>query len=250
MSLIGKLQKAILPGKVRGVQVGPYRTAVLVETESGLSCGLAATLSNPDQDRHSDPAVRKAGYLLEMDYLELTGLAESDSLTEVSIGLAAINALLPRAAGQWVNLNARDYLLQNCSGKDVAIIGHFPFVDQVKPCARHTWVLELHPRAGDLPAEAASEVLPEADFVAVTATTLINKTFHTLMPLCKPGATVILLGPSTPLSPVLYDFGVNILSGTIVDDPQFTLLSIGQGISIHQLHQSGHIHYITMIKGE
>jgi uncharacterized protein len=248
MTLAERLQQAILPGRILAVQVGYSRTAVLAETEDGIRCGLAATLSNPDFMHRDKPAVRQAGHLHEMDYRELAALSESQSFTEVAIGLATINALLPRYPEQWVELKAEDYLIQHGAGKNVAVIGHFPFIQHLQPYLNHLWVLELNPRDGDLPASMAPEIIPQADFVAITATTLINKTFDGLIALCRPDATVIMLGPSTPLSPVLYDFGVHLLSGTIVEDHQATLLGIGQGISLHQLKQAGCVRYVTMNK--
>jgi hypothetical protein len=52
---------------------------------------------------------------------------------------------------------------------------------------------------------------------------------------CRPEATVMLLGPSTPLSPLLYDYGVDILSGTLVVDEAAVLRTVGQGASFRQV---------------
>jgi hypothetical protein len=246
MNITRILQEAILPGRILAVQVGLTRTAVLAEAEDGIRCGLAATLANPEFEHPHQPAVHCAGHLQEMDCTELAALVESTSYTETSIGLAAINALLPRKPELWVDLNAEDYLIQNCAGKNVAIIGHFPFINRLKPHVKNLWVLELNPRDGDLPAQAAPEFVPQADFVAITGTTLINKTFDGLIPLCRPGATVVMLGPSTPLSPILFDFGISIVSSTIVDDPQATALGVAQGISLQQLRQTGCVRFVTM----
>ncbi|MFO8011204.1 MAG: DUF364 domain-containing protein [Dehalococcoidia bacterium] len=43
--------------------------------------------------------------------------------------------------------------------------------------------------------------MPRADVVAITSTSLINHTFEDLIQLCDANALVIMLGPSTPLSP-------------------------------------------------
>ena len=66
-------------------------------------------------------------------------------------------------------------------------------------------MLELAPQAGDLPASAAAEVIPQADVVALTSMTLLNHTFDGLLALRRPDAQVMLLGPSTPLAPLLFD---------------------------------------------
>jgi uncharacterized protein (DUF4213/DUF364 family) len=134
-------------------------------------------------------------------------------------------------------------------GKNIAVVGHFPFVDRLKALANKFWVLELAPRDGDFPAQAAPEIIPQADVVAITATTLINKTFQGLIDLCRSDARVVLIGPSTPLSPVLYEHGIDVLSGTIVTDPQVALTGIAQGISFHQLRQEKAVQLVTIQKG-
>lgn len=243
------LIESLLPGKILAVQVGPSRTAVLAETNDNIHCGLAATLCNPEFDHKLHPSVRKAGDLHTLSPIDLAALIESRSFTEVAIGLATINALLPRTPNQWADIHAEEYLLEHGMNKKVVVVGHFPFVDHLRAIAKKLWVLELNPRDGDLPASAASEVIPKADVVAITATTLINKTFQGLIELCQPQARVVLVGPSTPLSPVLYDYGIDVLSGTIVTDPQVVMTGIGQGICFHQLRQKKAVRLVTLQRG-
>ena len=248
MNLHEDLLQAILPGKILAVQIGLARTAVLAETADGIRCGLAATLSTPNLDHHKQPSVRDAGHLHEMTSFELASLIKSTSFTEVGIGIAAINALLPRDPAQWIDLKAEDYIAQHGAGKNVAIVGHFPFVDQLRKQVKNLWVLELEPKDGDLPAEAAPEIIPQADIIAITAMTLVNKTFQGLMELRRPNIEVVLLGPSTPLSPILYRHGINVISGTIVTDPSAVLMAIGQGVSFRQLRQQNLVRLVTMKK--
>ncbi len=248
MNLHKELLQTILPGKILAVQIGLARTAVLAETNDGLRCGLAATLSNSNFDHHKQPSVRDAGHLHKMTSLELASLIQSPSFTEVGIGIAAINALLPRDPAQWIDLKAEDYISQHGANKNVAIVGHFPFVDQLRPKVKKLWVLELEPKEGDLPAEAAPDIIPQADIVAITAMTLVNKTFDGLMSLQKPNAEVVLLGPSTPLSPILHNHGINVISGTIATDPKAVLMAIGQGVSFRQLRQQNLVRLVTMKK--
>jgi uncharacterized protein (DUF4213/DUF364 family) len=240
--------QTLIPGKILAVQVGLSRTAVMAETEEGLRCGLSGTLSNPEFDHHLRPSVRSAGHLHEMSSTDLAGLVESESFTEVSIGLAAINALLPRNPGEWIELNAEDYLAREGIGKNVAVIGHFPFVSWLKNTTENLWVLELEPREGDLPASAAPEIIPQADLVAITGTTLINRTFQGLIGLCRPDAKVVLIGPSTPLSPTLFNHGVHIISGTVVTDPPKAMLGISQGSSLSQLRAAECVRLVTIMK--
>lgn len=248
MRVAKKLLQTIQPGQILSVQVGLSRTAVLVKTENGIRCGVAATLFNSDFEHQCQPAVRQAGHLHEMDYRELAALIDSSSFTEASIGLATINALLPIDLDWVVDLNAEDHLMQTCAGKNVAMIGHFPFADRLRSRVENLWVLELNPREGDLPAGDAPQVIPQADVVAITGTTMINKTFDGLVSLCRPDAEVIILGPSTPLSPILFDSGVGILSGTVITDVRAAFFGISQGASLSQLRRSGCARFVTMKK--
>ena len=167
---------------------------------------------------------------------------------EAAIGYAAINALLPRTPERWQALRATDYLFQNGVGINVALIGRFPFQDRLKPLVKQLWILETNLSEEDEQTRADFDNLQQADLVALPATTLIDKTFDRWMSHCRQDATVIMIGTSTPLSPVLYDFGVQVLSGAIVDDPQKTFLGIGQGLSMHHLRETGWVQLITMKK--
>ena len=106
----------------------------------------------------------------------------------------------------------------------------------------------MEPKEGDLPAEAAPEIIPQADIIAITAMTLVNKTFDGLMSLRKPDAEVVLLGPSTPLSPILHNHGINVISGTVTTNPKAVLMAIGQGVSFRQLRQQNLVRLVTMKK--
>ena len=75
--------------------------------------------------------------------------------------------------------------------------------------------------------------------------TLLNRTFDGLMALCRPDALVLLLGPTTPLSPLLFDHGVHILSGSVVENIDAVLQSVGQGASFRQIHRAG-VRLVTM----
>ena len=51
------------------------------------------------------------------------------------------------------------------------------------------------------PAEQAASVLPSADVVLITGTTLVNDTLEHLLTLCRSSARVVLVGPTVGLLP-------------------------------------------------
>lgn len=214
------------------VQVGAFWTAVVVKTDPPR-CGLASTLRPATHP--GGPPVPRAGDLLKQSGRDLAGWLRSSSILEASIGMAALNALLEVDEAACIEINAADVILQRGTGRRVAIVGHFPFVDRVRQAAAECWVLELHPRPGDLPAGQVTEVLPQADVVALTGTSLINHTFDDLIGLCRPDAFVILLGGSAPITPVLFDHRVDAVAGTRIVDVPAAVRTIGEGATFPQI---------------
>lgn len=229
MSIVDELIASIrADAPVRRVQISPFWSAVLVDR-----CGLAST-SSAIQHGHNQAPVCEAGRLTEQSGLELARLAGSESLLEAAVGVAAINALL-EVENAAMELNARELLLERGRDKRVALVGHFPFVPVLHEAASHLSVLELDPQPGDLDGRDAERVIPEADVVAITGSSFVNGTVDRLLSLCRRDSFVVLLGPSTPLSPILFDYGADVLSGTIVSDVETAMRCVEQGATFRQI---------------
>ncbi|MEJ2779410.1 DUF364 domain-containing protein [Stygiolobus sp. CP850M] len=62
---------------------------------------------------------------------------------------------------------------------------------------------------GILLSTAAETVIEDVQVVIITATTIINKSIYRLLELSRrANAYVILIGPSTPMLDLMFDFGV------------------------------------------
>ncbi|MDQ7842575.1 MAG: DUF364 domain-containing protein [Armatimonadota bacterium] len=249
MSVIDDLLASVRDGVVRDIVVGAFKTAVVVEVEGLRRCGLASTPRDDDHHYGGGAAVPEAGRLLERSARALADLARSRSPMEAAIGLAAINALLPAHESLWTDLNAEEVITAHGAGKRAVLVGHFPFVPELRKRAGTLWVLEERPREDDLPAGAAAEVIPQADVLALSGTTLINHTFDALMALRRPDALVVMLGPSTPLSPVLFRHGVHVISGAVVAEIDAVFRAVGQGANFRQLRRLG-VRLVTMRRGD
>jgi uncharacterized protein (DUF4213/DUF364 family) len=79
------------------------------------------------------------------------------------------------------------------------------------------------------------QLLSEADVVAITGSSLINHTFDRIMFSCRAGSFKIMLGPSTPLSPILFDYGLDVIGGALVDDADTVLAMVEEGAAFRQL---------------
>jgi uncharacterized protein (DUF4213/DUF364 family) len=207
-----------------------------VVVRTSLGTGMASVLRSEDHLHGSQP-ISAAGELHRRTPLELTGLLRSDSPPESAVGLAAANALLGPTAENLRDEKAVAILRERGRGHKVAMIGRFPFADRLREDCDQLWIFErgLSRRQGDLGEEAMDQLLPQADVVAVTATTLLNQTLPTVLAGVRPDAFVMLLGPSTPLTPALFRFGFDVLCGTVVDDPERVLRAVEQGAVTSQI---------------
>jgi uncharacterized protein (DUF4213/DUF364 family) len=214
---------------VREIRQGVFHTGVLTR-----NCGLAATLPR-DALRLEPPMVKQSGFLLDKTPLELAHLAYSQSILEAAIGMATINSLLEVDENSCIELNAAELIMEKGKGKIVAIVGHFPFIPRVRKYSKELWIIEKNPKEGDRGEAEAVNLIPRADVVAITGTALTNHTFEHLLELCNSRAYVIVLGDTAPLSPILFDHGLDAISGTRVADPKSALRCVSQGANFRQI---------------
>jgi uncharacterized protein (DUF4213/DUF364 family) len=239
MQIVRDILKTLPEGEVLDVRIGLHWIAVVMEVGGVQRCGLASTLSGGHHHDRVEADVPQAGHLETLGSRQLAEMALSCNLTQASIGIAAINALLPPCPQLWFEANAEDTIAEHGQGKRVVLVGRFPFTERLRQRVNELLVLEQNPGPGDLPASAAPEVLPKADVIAITGMTFANHTLEGLLALRPPHAKVIILGPSTPLSPVLFDYGVDILSGAVVTAIEPVLRTVSQGGDFRQVHRAG-----------
>ena len=245
MNLLQEISSGLPDGKVEKICVGAHWTAVVVERDGHRRCGLA---SNPIKGFQMDETLRATLSELEkQSAFELCNLATDQPPPLTSIGLAAINALLPLQPERWVERNAGDVLAQKGQGRRVALVGHFPFVPELRKQVGELHVLELRPQDGDLHASEAPHIIPQADVVAITSMAFVNGTMDGLLKLCPSEAYVIVLGPSTPLSPLLFMHGIDMLCGSIVDEIDPVLDSVLTGNGFQQIKRHG-VRLVTIEK--
>ena len=225
---------------LRDVRVGPFWTVVWTERGAGL-----ASTQRDAHSPHGHSLIRWAGDVLDHSANELTQLLHAKSPMETALGMAAVNALLEVDDAALTERNASAEIMQRGAGKRVTIVGHFPFIPKVRRAVGHLDVLELDPGPDELPPAAAAEVIPQADVVAITGTSLLNKTFDALIQHCRPDAFVLVLGPTAPLSPILFDFGVDLVAGTRIVDPVEALTVASQGAIFRQMRG---VRLVTMVR--
>lgn len=230
MEILKSLLKTlpVEPIPIRDVLVGVHWTMVCSKY-----CGLGSTLVGSPHGNHKN--VRDVGDLHKKSAQELASWVLSDNLLEASIGIAAFNSLTEVDHLQLEQVNAAEVIANKCRNKNLVIVGHFPFVDEMKKITRNCWVIEKRPNGDDFPEDKAGEFIPQADLVAITGTAFINHTMEELLSFCQRGAMVMVLGPSTPLVPMLFDFGISFLSGSRIINEEAAKQTILQGAAFPQV---------------
>ena len=213
--------------------------AVVTECLAGLSWFLVRSIGTgvAMRPREIDGPLRGAGKIAGMKVRELASWIKSWNWYEAAMGLAAINSALngqhavATNCGEWLDeTRTQDVfacLLDELRGKRVAVVGHFHDLERLSGVCELT-ILERKPVHGDLPDPACEYILPAQDVVIMTATTLINKTMPRLLALSQ-NARVVVAGPSTPLHPLMFEHGVDLLGGLIVDNETSVWRAVAEG---------------------
>jgi uncharacterized protein len=124
------------------------------------------------------------------------------------------------------------------AGEKVVVVGAFvPFLRQLKQRRQPFIVLEKDAatlKADELPffrpAEQADAVVPSADVLLITGTTLINDTLEHLLTLARPETRVVVVGPTVGILPDAFlSRGADILGGIRVTAPDAFLDVLAEG---------------------
>jgi uncharacterized protein (DUF4213/DUF364 family) len=171
--------------------------------------------------------------------------AFSDHGIRRGVGIAAVNALAElcweRRPHPLVALrHGVDAFDANSFRPDdqTVVVGAFvPFLKELKRRKQPFLVLEKDPdtlKAEELPfyrpAELAREVVPQADVLLITGTTLLNDTLEDLLSWAKPEAQVTVVGPTVGLLPDAFlARGADILGGVRITRPDDFLDLLAEG---------------------
>jgi uncharacterized protein len=171
--------------------------------------------------------------------------AFSDHGIRRAVGIAAVNALAELCWERRPNPEAE--LLRGIDAFDAnsfrpndltVVVGAFvPFLRELKRRQLPFLVLEKDPdtlKASEMPfyrpAEMAREVVPQADVLLMTGTTLINDTLEELLSWAKPEARVTVVGPTVGLLPDAFlARGADYLGGVRITDPDAFLDLLAEG---------------------
>lgn len=228
---------------VRGAWIGPYWTAVQTDLGTGLATTRLETGST-----HGEHAQRLAGAgkLAGRDARELAAGVHSGYPLERSVGLAALNALLPEPEGRISERNAGELAVEQGAGKTVGVVGWFPFIPRLKQVAACVEVLEKDNETGFALTPDRAARLARCEVVCVTAATLLNGTLAGILQAARPDAWKMLVGPSAPLCRETLELGFHAVCGARVLDPAPVVRVLQEGGCFQQIRQTGAVRLLTL----
>jgi len=156
-----------------------------------------------------------AGWITDWEPYKATVAMSAINCSLNRYGLPSGITLLP-APGR-ANLAVFDHFLPRLQGKKVVVIGRYPGIE----CYAEQFnlsIIERQPSPDDYSDPACEFLLPDADWVFLTASSITNKTFPRLAELAQ-HATTVLMGPTVPWLPELHEFAIDYLAGVEIIDP-------------------------------
>jgi len=159
-----------------------------------------------------------------------------------AIGIAILNALSEfcwKRRPDYTRETGRDVLDTIPLPEDgyVVVVGALvPIIRRLKARGKPFGILELDLRTLKpdelpyvIPQDNADAAVRRADMLVVTGTTLINNTLEPLLALARPGASVVVVGPTASMLPgAFFRRGVTLLGGDRVTRPDELLDTIAE----------------------
>src|ERR1035437_2386316 len=242
--LYEQLKSSAKNRKVIDLRIGLGYIGVRLDNDA---TGIAAMLF--DTLPHGCTVVPAAGSFAGSSATDLLQyLVGGKNPLEIALGLATANALIETPAGNIDDREATTYLhLQK--GVKVAMVGLFaPLVAHILDIGAKLTIIEKNPARMEILSDAEKkEALKSCDIVIITATTLLNSTFEETINSLGTPRSVIVMGPSTPLTTRIFsDTPVTHLGGVIVVDSARVMQIISEGGGTSALRP--HLRFVNLIR--
>lgn len=237
--------------RITELTVGLVWTACKAQRDGDSVLGLAMSPGLPTR------TLAWPGTLAGKTLGELAGWITDWEPYKATVGMAAINCSLNACelpAGLTLqpapglgNLAVFEHFLPQLQGKKVVVIGRYPGIERyAEQIDLH--IIERQAMHGDYPDPACEFLLPDADWVFITASSLINKTFPRLAELARDAVTV-LMGPTVPWLPEFHDFGIDYLAGIEVTNSDSLYRTAAEGGGVRIFENGAHYRIVELNPG-
>jgi len=227
---------------ITDIAAGDHFIGIRAE-ENGMDCvGLASTLGALPSRDEGQMATAMVGRTVG----EAAGCLLSGSAFSISVGAAALNAGF-RAPLDPPDLEASKIMAEKGKRGETVLVGEFPFTDWLRRQVKTLHLFELQAVAGRTPPDQWDAILARCHVLGLTGTTLLTRAMATYMAKA-PQAYTIVIGPTTPLSPVLFTHGADVLAGCQVVSPDAVFDGIRRGLPFREFNKLG-VRFVAWSRG-
>ena len=239
--------------KVDDIVVGVFYTGVKLSTGHG---GVAFTPVQEIPDAVCCPKshgqMPKSGHLSGQPLDEVLMDSMNPSPLKSAIGVAAVNAISQKILfdGKYEKHKAIFYMdvidaIKIKPTDTVAMVGAFtPYIKRLEGNVKKRYVIERNPRAmvkGGTPLhpeELSKKLLPKADVVIASGSTVVNHTVGEILRLSSRAREVVLSGPTASMIPdPFFKRGVTVMGGVKIIDADRMLKVISEAGSGYALQK-------------
>jgi hypothetical protein len=226
---------------ISDIAVGSHFIGVRAE-ENGSTCvGLASMLGAVPTDEERSMTADLIGKPL----CEAAEELKEPGAFSISLGAAALNAGMIPPQNQ-PDIEASRIMAEKGKNGETVLVGDFPFTGWLRGRVKALHLFELKKVAEGTPPEQWDAILGRCKVLGLTGTTLITRAMATYLEKSAQAYTLV-IGPTTPMSPVLFSYGVDVLAGSQVVAPEPVFDGIRQGMSFRELKKRG-IRFIAWSK--
>jgi uncharacterized protein (DUF4213/DUF364 family) len=218
---------------IADVAVGSHFLGIRAVNNGETCVGLSSTLGAVPTDDERQMVDALVGKSLG----EAADQLKSASGFSISIGAAALNAGI-RAPQNQPDFEASKIMAEKGREGETVLVGDFPFTGWLRQQVNTLHLFELQAVAGRTPPDQWDGILARCQVLGLTGTTLLTRAMAAYLEKA-PQAFTIIIGPTTPLSPVLFSHGADVLAGCQVISPDPVFEGIRQGLSFREFKKMG-----------
>jgi uncharacterized protein len=209
-----------------------------IAVKAGGRMGLSSLLGASPKEHEKDLEHQMVGKNVK----EVAGLLRKQSPFSISLGFAALNAgnAPDPNSIEPSNFPADELIARLGKNKIAGLVGEFPFVEYLKNKVGTFHLFELRSVPGAVPRDEWERALAELDVFAITGTALLTRSMAWFLSRATQ-AQIVILGPTTPFSPVLFSNGANYLCGSVVTDIEKVAWGIRAGLPFKEVKKNGGI---------
>ena len=215
------------------IAVGSHFLGIRADDNGKVLAGLSSTLGAVPTGEERQMVDAMVGKTLG----EAADLLKSSRGFSISLGVAALNTSIAAPQHQ-PDFEASKIMAEKGKDGETVLVGDFPFTDRLRQQVGTLHLFELQRVAGRTPPDQWDDILGRCSVLGLTGTTLLTRAMATYLEKA-PQAYTVIIGPTTPLSPVLFSHGADVLAGSQVVSPGPVFDGIRQGMSFREFKKLG-----------